>query len=143
MRFCWLLCRVVGTLRQICSVEICRTISWLLAIDVSMLSAISGYSHRRKSSALGSQAASCTFVLIFALCLFAGIKRARGDKVAGFSPLPASRFCTKNLSPWTGFRVYLAWHLTISECRIVQHSAKIIYLLVWYVSKCLWDWDYF
>jgi len=31
--------------------------------------------------------------------LFAGIKRARGDKVAGFSPLPASRFALKTCHP--------------------------------------------
>ena len=72
-----------------------RTISWLLAIDVSTLSAISGYCHRRKSSALGSQSASCTFVRIFALCLFAGFKRVYMFCYAkALRTLPASRFCT-------------------------------------------------
>jgi len=95
MRFYRLQCRFVWNLRQIYSVEICRTISWLLAIDVSTLSAISGYCHRRKSSALGSQSASCTFVLIFALCLFAGFKRAYVFCYAkALRTLPASRFCT-------------------------------------------------
>jgi hypothetical protein len=130
MRLYWLWCHVIGSLRQIYSVEICGTISWLLAIDVSTLSAISGYCHRRKSSALGSQSASCTFVLIFALCLFAGFKRAyvfcyaKECRVQIFAPKFQKWLCRNNQ---TNRNNQINWMIeAITEFEVRNNGEKIV-----------------